>query len=68
MHLCFAIRHKSYLNYYMLQRFEISSALELSRTALLDCRLTASRLREAASWQSVATDKSLKQSWSLSLV
>ena len=68
MHLCFAIRHKSYLNYYMLHRLEIFSALKLSPTALLDCRLAASRLREAASWQSVATDKSRNQSWSLSLV
>ena len=35
----------------MLHRFEIHSALELSRTALLGCRLAASRLREAARWQ-----------------
>ena len=34
-----------------LLRFEIFSALELSRTALLGCRLAASRLREAACWQ-----------------
>ena len=68
MHLSSAIRHKSYLNYYMLHPLEIFSALELSLTALVDCRLAASRLRDAASWQSVATDKYRKQSWSLSLV
>ena len=68
MHLCSAIRHKSYLNYYMLHRFEIFCALELSRMAQLGSRLVASRLRKAASWQSVATHKCLKQSWSLSLV
>ena len=66
--LCSGIRHKSYLNYYMLHRFEIFSALELSRMAQLGSRLVASRLRKAASWQSVATHKCLKQSWSLSLV
>ena len=46
-----ALCHKSYLT---LHRFEIHSAcenLELSRTALLCCRLAASRLREAARWQ-----------------
>ena len=31
----------------MLHRFEIHSALELSRTALLCCRFATSRLREA---------------------
>ena len=36
------------LHYLMLHRFEIHSALELSRTALLGCRLAASRLREAS--------------------
>ena len=35
----------------MLHRFEIHSALELSRRALLGCRLAALRLREAARWQ-----------------
>ena len=35
----------------MLHRFEIHSALELSRPALLVCRLAALRLREAARWQ-----------------
>ena len=52
MHLCSALRHKSYLvHYLMLHRFEIHSALELSRKALLGCHLAASRLREAARWQ-----------------
>ena len=46
MHLSSAIRHKIYLNYYMSHRFEIFSALKFSRTALLGCRLAASRLRE----------------------
>ena len=35
----------------MLHRFEIHSALQLSRMALLGCRLAASRLRKAARWQ-----------------
>ena len=35
----------------MLHRFEVHSALERSRTALLCCRIVASRLREAARWQ-----------------
>ena len=35
----------------MLHRFEIHSALELSRTALLGCHLAASRPCEAARWQ-----------------
>ena len=39
------------LHYLMLHRFEIHSALELSRTALLCCRTAASRFREAARWQ-----------------
>ena len=39
------------LHYLMLHRFEIHSALELSRKALLGCHLAASRLREAARWQ-----------------
>ena len=38
--LCSALRHKSNLTLYlMLHRFEIHSALEISRTALLGCRL-----------------------------
>ena len=46
------LRHKSYLTLpYMLYRFEIQSVSELSRTALLGCRLAASCLREAARWQ-----------------
>ena len=40
--LCSALRHKSYL--VMLHHFEIHSALELSRTALLGCRLADARL------------------------
>ena len=44
MHLCAALRQKSYLvHYLMLHRFEIHSALELSRTALLGCHVAASR-------------------------
>ena len=39
------------LHYSMLHRFEIFLPLEQSRTALLGCRLAASRLREAARWQ-----------------
>ena len=39
----------------MIHRFEIHSALELSRAALLCCRLAASRLHEAARWQSSLT-------------
>ena len=35
----------------MLHRFDIHSALELSRTALLCCRLAASRLCKATRWQ-----------------
>ena len=46
--LCSALRHKICLIYLMLHRFEIHFALELSRTALLGCRLAASRLRKAA--------------------
>ena len=51
------ISHKSYLtlpgllHYLVLHRFKIHSVSELSRTALLGCRLAASRLREAARWQ-----------------
>ena len=41
------------LHYLMLYRSEIHSALELSRTALLDCCLAASRLCEAARWQAI---------------
>ena len=36
------------LHYLVLHRFKIHSVSELSRTALLGCRLAASRLREAA--------------------
>ena len=43
------------LHHLMLHRFEIHSALELSRAALLCCRLAASRLHEAARWQSSLT-------------
>ena len=39
------------LHYGMLRRFEIHSALKLSRTAILYCRLTASCLGETARWQ-----------------
>ena len=39
------------LHYLVLHRFKIHSVSELSRTALLGCRLAASRLREAARWQ-----------------
>ena len=39
------------LHYGMLRRFEIHSALKLSRTAILYCRLTASSLGETARWQ-----------------
>ena len=39
------------LHYLVLHRFKIHSVSELSRTALLGCRLAASRLREAACWQ-----------------
>ena len=44
----------------MLDRFEIHSALELSRTALLCCRLAVSRLGEAARWQ-LATFHTVRQ-------
>ena len=44
----------------MLNCFEIHSALELSRTALLCCRLAASRLYEAARWQ-LATFHTVRQ-------
>ena len=53
--LCYALRGKSYpiLPYVTSLRVSFSiSALELPRTALLCCRLAASRLREAARWQS----------------
>ena len=40
----------------MLHGFEINSALELLRTAFLRCRLAASLLREAASWQKDSLD------------
>ena len=53
--LCYAVRRKSYpiLPYVTSLRVSFSiSALELPRTALLCCRLAASRLREAARWQS----------------
>ena len=43
--LCYALRRKVTSHYLMSHRFEIHSALELSRTALLCCRLAASRLR-----------------------
>ena len=39
------------LHYLVLHRFKIHSVSELSRTALLGCRLATSRLREAARWQ-----------------
>ena len=39
------------LHYGMLRRFEIHSALKLSRTAILYCRLTASSLGKTARWQ-----------------
>ena len=39
------------LHYLMLHRFDIHSALELSRTALLCCRLAASRLCKGTRWQ-----------------
>lgn len=39
------------LQYLVLHRFKIYSALELSRTDLLRCRLAASLLREVARWQ-----------------
>ena len=45
--LCSALRHKSYLTLPYVTSIRDSS--ELSRTALLGCRLAASRLREAAS-------------------
>ena len=38
-------------HYSMLHRFQIFLPLEQSRTALLGCRLVASRVREAARWQ-----------------
>ena len=47
----FSVLHyviKLTLHYIMLRRFEIHSGWELSRTALLCCRLAASRLHEAA--------------------
>ena len=44
----------------MLHRFEVHSALERSRTALLCCRIVASRLREAARWQ-LATFHTVRQ-------
>ena len=51
-YLCSALRHKSYLTLPLccIDRLEIHSALELSLTALLSCRLAASRRREAACW------------------
>ena len=54
----FSILHyviKVTLHYLMLHRFEIHSVLELSRAALLGCRLAASRLREAQ-WSLVITN------------
>ena len=51
----FSVMHyvkKVTLHYLILHRFEIHSAWELSRAALLCCRLAASRLCEAARWQS----------------
>ena len=47
--LHYVIKVTSY--YLMLHHFEIHSALELLRTALLCCRLAASSLSEAARWQ-----------------
>ena len=47
MHSLFCITS----HYYVLHRFEIFSALELSRKALFGCHLAPSRLREAALWQ-----------------
>ena len=44
----------------MLHHFEIHSALELSRTALLCYRLADLRLREAARWQ-LATFHTVRQ-------
>ena len=44
----------------MLHHFEIHCTLELSRTALLRCRLAVSRLREAARWQ-LATFHTVRQ-------
>ena len=49
--LCSVSRVRSKTMHSCLHRFEIFSALEQSRTALLGCRLAASRLREAACWQ-----------------
>ena len=49
----FSVLHyviKVTLHYYVLHRFEIFSALELSRTAVLGCCLAPSRLREATRW------------------
>ena len=39
------------LHYLTLHRFKIHSVWKLSRTALLGCRLAASRLREAVRWR-----------------
>ena len=50
----FSVLHyvkKVTLHYLMLHRFKIHFFSELSRTALLGCRLVASRLHEAARWQ-----------------
>ena len=47
----FSVLNYVTLLYLMLHRFEIHSALQFSRMALLGCRLAASRLRKAARWQ-----------------
>ena len=47
--LCSGLRHKSYLT--LLYVTPSCYTLELSRTALLGCRLAASRLRVAARWK-----------------
>ena len=61
--LCSTLRHKSYLlHYLMLHRFEIHSALQLWRTAILCCRrFAASRLREAARWQLMHSYRNLNE-------
>ena len=48
--LCSASRHKRYLYYLRLHRFEIHSSLELAHGFIM-LRLTASRRCEAARWQ-----------------
>ena len=47
--LCSALRYRAYN--FLLHRFEIHSAVELWRAALLGSLLVASRLPEAARWQ-----------------